>query len=332
MKVKGRNIISLLLAVTLATTMFSASAADDEERQGSPPPYNEATDCYEISLPEYLLYLSGTWKDDAPRDGHYVLTADIDMAGVEGFLPIASKKEEGYIGTFDGQFHSISNLRIEYEKKYSGLFGYVGNQDDPAYITNVALLNCYVTGQQNVGGLAGVNYGTIIGCVVTGEVKCLYLSNSHTAGGICGKLKEGEGPIVGHVEDCYIDVDVSAPYDAGGVTGIQDGGGYLANCFAAGTVVTTAQSGTVGHAGGIAGSFNAGETFKNSVSVQSLIKGVRDTDKIVGQPDDEAATNITGNLAWEGTRPGRQRADRAAHPVGRHSGGDLTGQGHLRKA
>ena len=194
------------------------------------------------------------------------MTADIDMSGVKGFKPIASKKDKGFIGTFDGQFHAIKGLRVEYEKKYAGLFGYVGNQDDQAYIKDVALLDCYVTGQQNVGALAGVNYGTITGCVVTGEVKCLDLSNSHTAGGICGKLKEGEGPIVGHVEDCYINADVSAPYDAGGVAGIQDGGGYLARCFAAGTVDTTAKSGTVGHAGGIAGSFNAGETLKDSVS------------------------------------------------------------------
>lgn len=139
------------------------------------------------------------------------------MSGVKGFKPIASKKDKGFIGTFDGQFHAIKGLRVEYEKKYAGLFGYVGNQDDQAYIKDVALLDCYVTGQQNVGALAGVNYGTITGCVVTGEVKCLDLSNSHTAGGICGKLKEGEGPIVGHVEDCYINADVSAPYDAGGV-------------------------------------------------------------------------------------------------------------------
>ena len=75
----------------------------------------------------------------------------------------------------------------------------------------------------------------------------------------------------------------------------------LARCFAGGTVDTIATSGTVGHAGGIAGSFNAGETLKDSVSAQSIIKGVQDVDKIVGQLDDEAATNITGNIAWEGT-------------------------------
>ena len=96
----------------------------------------------------------------------------------------------------------------------------------------------------------------------------------------------------------YVNADVSAPYDAGGVAGIQDGGGYLARCFAAGTVDTIAKSGTVGHAGGIAGSFNAGETLKDSVSAQTVINGVADVDKIVGQLDDEAATNITGNIAW----------------------------------
>ena len=285
--------------MVLSMVPATAFAAKDA---GTPPTYNSATGCYEISTPAQLLYLAGKWKDGAPRDGHYVLTADIDMTGVKGFKPIASKKDQGFTGTFDGQFHSIKGLRVEYEKKYAGLFGYVGNQDDQAYIKNVALLDCYVTGQQNVGALAGVNYGTITDCVVTGEVKCLDLSNSHTAGGICGKLKEGEGPIVGHVEDCYVNADVSAPYDAGGIAGIQDGGGYLARCFAAGTVDATATSGTVGHAGGIAGSFNAGETLKDSVSAQSIIKGVQDVDKIVGQLDDEAATNITGNIAWEGTQ------------------------------
>lgn len=125
------------------------------------------------SLPRPSSYILPANGKTRPRDGHYVLTADIDMTGVKGFKPIASKKEEGFTGTFDGQFHSIKGLRIEYEKKYAGLFGYVGNQDDQAYIKNVALLDCYVTGQQNVGALAGVNYGTITDCVVTGEVKCL---------------------------------------------------------------------------------------------------------------------------------------------------------------
>ena len=186
-----KRILSLAISAALVLTMLPAGALAAGDK-GTPPVYNKATGCYEISTLDQLLYLSGSWKDGAPRDGHYVLTADIDMSGVKGFKPIASKKDKGFIGTFDGQFHAIKGLRVEYEKKYAGLFGYVGNQDDQAYIKDVALLDCYVTGQQNVGALAGVNYGTITGCVVTGEVKCLDLSNSHTAGGICGKLKRAK--------------------------------------------------------------------------------------------------------------------------------------------
>ena len=67
-----RRIMSLLLAMTMATSLFSAGAADDHGGKGSPPPYNKATGCYEISSPDHLLYLSGTWKDGAPRDGEWL--------------------------------------------------------------------------------------------------------------------------------------------------------------------------------------------------------------------------------------------------------------------
>ncbi|NLZ70933.1 MAG: LysM peptidoglycan-binding domain-containing protein [Clostridiaceae bacterium] len=245
------------------------------------------------------MYMSGDWKDGAPRDGHYVLTADIDMAGYDDFLPIASKKSEGFLGTFDGQFHAIKNLKVDYPKKYVGLFGYIGNQNDTAYIKNLAFLNCDVIGQQNVGGLVGVNYGAVSNCIVTGKIVVDDLSNSHTGGGIAGKVKEGEGPVIGRVENCFINADVKAPYDVGGVAGIQDGGGYIGHCFAMGTVEAYAPNGM---AGGIVGSFNAGDHLENCVASQSKITGEKDTDRIVGQLNDESGMNINNNLAWEGTQ------------------------------
>ena len=122
-----KRILSLAISAALVLTMLPAGALAAGDK-GTPPVYNKATGCYEISTPDQLLYLSGSWKDGAPRDGHYVLTADIDMSGVKGFKPIASKKDKGFIGTFDGQFHAIKGLRVEYEKKYAGLFGYVGRR------------------------------------------------------------------------------------------------------------------------------------------------------------------------------------------------------------
>ena len=107
-----KRILSLAISAALVLTMLPAGALAAGDK-GTPPVYNKATGCYEISTPDQLLYLSGSWKDGTPRDGHYVLTADIDMTGVKGFKPIASKKEQGFIGTFDGQFHAIKGLRVE---------------------------------------------------------------------------------------------------------------------------------------------------------------------------------------------------------------------------
>ena len=114
-----KRILSLAISAALVLTMLPAGALAAGDK-GTPPVYNKATGCYEISTPDQLLYLSGSWKDGAPRDGHYVLTADIDMSGVKGFKPIASKKDKGFIGTFDGQFHAIKGLRVEYEKEIRG--------------------------------------------------------------------------------------------------------------------------------------------------------------------------------------------------------------------
>ena len=294
-----KRLLSTMLSATMLLSALAvpASAAGDKAK-GTPPTYNEATGCYEISTPEQLVYLSGTWKDPAYRTANFVLTADIDMAGIEGFKPIASKKNEGYLGTFDGQFHAIKNLKIDYPKKYVGLFGYVGNENEPAFIKNVALLDCEIHGQQNVGGLVGVAYGTITNCLVTGKVRVDDLSNSHTGGGIAGKVKEGEGPVVGKVDNCYVDAILEAPYDVGGIAGIQDGGGYVGHSFATGSVEAY---GDQGAAGGIAGSFNAGQDITGCVSAQTFIKGTQKSDKIVGQLDDESAYNIVNNIAWEGT-------------------------------
>ena len=311
-----KKVLSVILGAAMLLSMFTVSgfAGGEEVVRGTPPPYNAATGQYEVSTVDHLLYLSGDWKEGAPRDGNYVLLNDIDMAGVEGFQPIASNKKRGYLGTFDGQYHAIRNLKIEYLEKYVGLFGYVGNENEQAYIKNLAVLDCDIIGKQNVGGIAGVCYGTVLNCIVTGTVEVdQNASNAHTAGGIAGKVKEGEGPIIGHVENCYTDCTMIAPYDVGGIAGIQDGGGYIGKCYAAGTVEAS-QGGHSG--GGIVGSFNAGEYLTQCVAVQDTVTGVRNVDKIVGQLADESGTNIKNNLAWEGTLlAGNEPADHPNNPT-----------------
>ena len=138
MKIKKLICTVLAFLIIFSAGTIQVFAEDAEKTSEAPevtyeaPVFNAEEQVYEISKPDHIMYMSGDWKDGAPRDGHYVLTADIDMAGYDDFLPIASKKSEGFLGTFDGQFHAIKNLKVDYPKKYVGLFGYIGNQKGTA--------------------------------------------------------------------------------------------------------------------------------------------------------------------------------------------------------
>ena len=58
---------------------------------------------------------------------NYVLQVDIDLKSKE-FKPIGTK-ENPFTGTFDGNGHSIKNLKIKSEKDNVGLFGYVKSNE-----------------------------------------------------------------------------------------------------------------------------------------------------------------------------------------------------------
>ena len=164
--------VSLVLVLVMLLSLLTVGAAAEESGWwaeevwdtetlvslgAKPPVYNKSTGCYEIGTPEQLLYLSGGWKSadtngdgypDGPRDGHYMLTADLDMGPLlekigkaiteasgeetEGYMPpLSANKDENddktdgwFKGTIDGRYHTISNLCIcRQNGKYTGLEG-----------------------------------------------------------------------------------------------------------------------------------------------------------------------------------------------------------------
>ncbi len=156
------------------------------------------------------------------------LTADIDMTGIN-WNPITQTGSTAFVGTFDGQGYTISNLTIDDEGKtvmsngenvYSvGLFGFL---EGGATIKNIKIDGAKVSGHHNVGVIAGYisNSVTIENCDVTNAtVLC-----THTAADTCG---DKAGVIVGIVgaANCYVkDCDVSnstvtAGRDAGQIIG-----------------------------------------------------------------------------------------------------------------
>ncbi len=260
-----------------------------------PPAYNKNAKVYEIGAPEQLLYLSGSWKSadtnkdgapDAPRDGHYVLTADIDMGPLmekigqaiakasggeaEGWMPpISANKDETadktdgwFKGKIDGQYHTISNLRIcRSEEKYAALVGYLGDETfaSPS-IRNLGLVDVTIEGKKTCGAFAGVSYGTIENCFATGSIKA-----KETTGGLVGKC---EGP----VRNCLSYMKVKAKELTGGLIGSIETGGAVENCYVGGSLTLSNGDGPVS-GGGVSGAFAAAEFLKNTVSVVKKVEG-----------------------------------------------------------
>ena len=149
------------------------------------------------------------------------LGADIDMTGV--LMPTIGITDHPFMGEFDGQSHTISNLSITSANDNVGLFGalmnaYVHNVHidgatvlgqnhvgvlfgttvySPCYISDVLVENSSVTGLGSVGGIGGrvaddknIAYATIERCYFKGTVTTAYANTNDAAwaGGLCGNV------------------------------------------------------------------------------------------------------------------------------------------------
>lgn len=137
-------------------------------------------------------------------EGNFVLTADIDLAGVD-FTPISY-----FNGTLDGQGHWIrnasynnpQNAKAAFFANFGGAFiknvgfegcRFIGNEDcaviagettSEGVISNVAVNNCYVQGRDHVGALVGkLNGGaTLLNCIANAEC----VTRQYQCGGLVG--------------------------------------------------------------------------------------------------------------------------------------------------
>ncbi len=155
------------------------------------------------------------------------LTADIDLAGV-AWTPVGQTGATQFLGTFDGQNHTISNLSIDdaiTTKDHStALFGWIerhGNDADYLMaVKNVKVDGATVKGHHNVAVIAGYLIGTIENCHVTGaEVVCSHANDDacgDKAGVIAGIAAEAKALITG----CSAaNSTVKASRDAGQIVG-----------------------------------------------------------------------------------------------------------------
>lgn len=177
-----RKILSLLTAMTMLMSLI-----------GIAPTATNAEDITTISTAADLVTFRDSVNGGNTYEGKFIrLTADIDLSGVCGFVdnsgvmvswtPIGTR-DCSFKGTFDGDKHKITGLYISVsDSDNQGLFGVVGSDGE---VKNLGV-DGRVSGGSNVGGVVGVNNGTVTSCYNTGTV-----SGSSNVGGIAG-LKCGE--------------------------------------------------------------------------------------------------------------------------------------------
>lgn len=190
------------------------------------------------------------------------LGADIDMTGV--LMPTIGITDHPFMGEFNGQSHTISNLSITSANDNVGLFGalmnaYVHNVRidgatiigenhvgvlfgttvfSPCYISDVLVENSSVTGLGSVGGIGGrvadsknIAYATIERCYFKGSVTTAYANANDAAwaGGICGNVLRGA------ITDCGCVATITRSTDGelkAGLIGGTNGTMTVTRCYA----------------------------------------------------------------------------------------------------
>jgi hypothetical protein len=221
--------------------------------------------------------------------GNYVLGNDIDATGW-AFTPIGNAFN-AFTGTFDGGGHTIKGLNIDSSDLYTGIFESIGNI---GVVENLSLTNLSVTGNasQLVGGLVGLNKGTIQNVTLSGSISA---KNGFQLGGLAGN---NDGTVVrsgitGSVSGGVDGVSGSAPMKVGGLLGQNNGS--VDKSYA--KVELTETNGVSGQGGiMVVGGFASGNTgsITNSYATGSVRLSASDPDIAIAGG---FLGNNTGNLS-----------------------------------
>ncbi|MDO4543084.1 MAG: GLUG motif-containing protein [Clostridia bacterium] len=249
-------------------------------------------DPYIIKTAAQLAYLASSVNSGTTYSGQYIeLVGDIELNDYNAkywilnatpWTPIGTPYSYSFQGSFNGNGFAISGIYIDTINNYQGLFGYC---DYGATISNLAVKDSYIRGDQDVGGIAGHNYGIITNCYNADTVSSIrdnvggivgynygIIANCYNAGTV-SSIRDSVGGIVGHnygtVTNCYNVGLISNTKGAlGGVVG--NNYGIVTTCYNAGTISSTGS-----RVGGVVGYGSASNCYNTgTVSGGSWVGGV----------------------------------------------------------
>ena len=217
----------------------------------------DKNDPYVIQYPSQLDLLATNVNDGTEyKDKYFVLANDIaythttdwdDATSTENnYTPIGgifNNSINSFKGTFDGQGHTVSGIRIypggnnTSDDSNLGLFGYVGSNGT---VRNVTVADARITGFRYVGGIVGNDSGgKIVNCHATSTV-ALYAVNDGASnfGGIAGYNNKSTISFCSTAATLTIKDGVTGCYHFGGIMGRNSGNdSSVRNCLVFGATI-----------------------------------------------------------------------------------------------
>lgn len=163
-----RKSLSLFCALAMALAFLSIPALAEETAFAGGS--GTADDPWQIASVDQLAYLAATVNDGSKSGymgAYFVLTADLDITGVD-WRPIGNINDIEnhttlFLGSFDGQGHTVSNLTYKNDQFIvgAGLFGISVGEIKNVNIENAAV-HCTNAGAMAIGSLVGYSIGNRI--------------------------------------------------------------------------------------------------------------------------------------------------------------------------
>lgn len=212
------RMLSLCMALALSCNLFplhnvradelTPEEQEEQEQNGGAAGEGEMVrETIEINTPEDFLAFAGNCSLDSwSSNKRVILNEDIDLSGA------AFESVPVFCGVFDGQNHTISGFQYSGDGYVAGLFRYI---EKGGCVENLTVKGEVTAAedQECIGGLCGVNYGTIRKCSFQGNVR-----GNTTVGGLAG-VNEGTGVIL----DSAAGGRVTGYYSTGGLVGRNHG-------------------------------------------------------------------------------------------------------------
>ena len=235
--------------IVVTPTLTLASAAWDGTTVAEPD--KDEAGVYQIGTPAQLAWLAQTANTSTDAI-NAVLTADLNLGG-HNWTSIGTSANP-YLGTFDGQNHTISGFYMAATATYQSLFGKVKD----GTVKNLTV-HGYVssTTTHAAGIVGGVEAGRLENLHFLGTVN----TNKNNTAGITGYVYGANAAVVGATVEGYI----FGASNTGGIAGtVNVATDTVRNCYNWAFV-----SGT-GLVGGIAGTCNAQTTIKDVYNAGAL--------------------------------------------------------------